>query len=119
MKGISTGKFSYVAHPDLMFFSRSLEVYEREMTRLISCANEHGVPLEINLYGMQEVRNYPTLAFWQLASEIGCDVIIGSDAHRPENMKNPYALRYAEELIRTHGGLRLLDKVELKPIKTI
>ena len=119
VKGISTGKFSYVAHPDLLFFTRSLEVYEREMTRLINCANEHKIPLEINLYGMQEVRNYPTLAFWQLANNIGCDVVFGSDAHRPENMKNPYALRYAEELVRTHSGLHLLNEVALKPIKNI
>ena len=117
VKGISTGKFSYVAHPDLMFFSRSLEVYEREMTRLINCANEHKIPLEINLYGMQEVRNYPTLAFWQLANEIGCDVILGSDAHRPENMKNPFAYKYAMRIVESHPRLNLLEKLELKPIK--
>lgn len=117
IKAIATGKFSYVAHPDLMFFCRSLEIYEREMTRLINCANDHKTPLEINLYGMQEVRNYPTLAFWQLASEIGCDVVIGSDAHKPENMKNPYAYKYAMRLIENNPKLNLLETVELRPIK--
>lgn len=116
-KGLSTGKITYVAHPDLMFFTRSLEIYEREMTRLINCANAHKVPLEINLYGMQEVRNYPTLAFWQLASEIGCDVVIGSDAHCPENMKNDYAYRYAMKLVEKNPKLNLLQSLELRPIK--
>lgn len=116
-KGIETGKFSYVAHPDVMFYSRSLEVYEREMTRLIECANAHKMPLEINLYGMQEVRNYPTLTFWQLASEIGCDVVIGSDAHKPENMKNACAYKYAMRLVENNPKLNLLETVDMKPIK--
>lgn len=114
---ISTGKFTYVAHPDLMFYCRSLEVYEREMTRLIECANAHKIPLELNMYGMQEVRNYPTLAFWQLANRMGCDVVIGSDAHRPENMKNPYALKYICDILKTHPRLRLLDEVSLRPVR--
>ena len=85
-----------------------IENYEREMTRLINCANEHKIPLEINFYGMQELRNYPTLQFWQLASRIGCDVVFGSDAHFPENVCNSLALRHAEDLVRINKGLNLL-----------
>ena len=114
---IETDKITYVAHPDLMFYSKSLEVYEREMTRLIECANQHKVPLEINFYGLQEVRNYPTLAFWQLANEIGCDVIFGSDAHRPENLKNPFALKATENMIKNFKNLNLLEKIEFRSIK--
>lgn len=117
IKGIETGKITYIAHPDLMFYSRSLEIYEREMTRLIKCANEHKIPLEINLYGMQEVRNYPTLAFWQLADDIGCDVIIGSDAHKPDNLMNPYAMRYAEKMLEIYKSLNLIEKVKFNPVK--
>ncbi len=117
VSGIKTGKFSYVAHPDVMSYGRSLEVYEREMTRLVECANKHKVPLEINFYGLQEVRNYPTLAFWQLANEIGCDVVFGSDAHRPENLKNPYALRAAENMIKNFKNLNLLETIEFKSVR--
>ena len=116
-KAIKTGKITYVAHPDMMFYSRSLEVYESEMTRLIECANEYNIPLEINLYGLQEVRNYPTLSFWQLANDIGCDVVIGSDAHKPENLLNPCAARYAETMLKNFKNLNLLEKIDFKPIR--
>lgn len=116
IKGIETGKITYIAHPDLIFYRRSLEVYEREMTRLIKCANDHKVPLEINFYGLQEVRNYPTLPFWQLANEIGCDVVFGSDAHKPENLLNPFAYKYAKKLVANNPKLNLLEKVDFKPI---
>lgn len=116
-KALSTGLFAYVAHPDLMFYRGSLEIYEREMTRLIKCANEHKIPLEFNLYGMQEVRNYPTFAFWQLASEIGCEVIIGSDAHKPENLLNPYAYKYATRFIEANPNLKLIERLDIKRLE--
>ena len=114
---IKTGKITYVAHPDLCTSATNIELYEREMTRLINCANQYKVPLELNFYGLQEIRNYPTLAFWQIASEIGCDVVFGSDAHCPENIQNPTAFKYAQRLIATESKLRLLDTVELKPVR--
>ncbi len=117
IKAIETGKITYIAHPDLMFYSRSLEVYEAEMTRLITSANERKIPLEINLYGLQEVRNYPTLAFWLLADDIGCDVVVGSDAHKPENLQNPYAISYVDKMLERYKNLNLLEKVSFDPIK--
>ena len=117
IKGLDSGKFTYIAHPDLIFYRRSLEVYESEMTRLIKCANAKKVPLEINFYGLQEVRNYPTLAFWQLANSIGCDVVFGSDAHHPDNLKNPYALKHANMMLDNFRNLNLLERVEFKSIR--
>ncbi len=117
IKGIETDKFTYVAHPDVIFYRRNLEVYERKMTRLIESANAHKLPLEINLYGLQEVRNYPTLAFWQIANAIGCDVVIGSDAHKPENLKNPFALKHAEMMLDNFQNLNLIERVEFKAVK--
>lgn len=117
IRAIETDKITYIAHPDVIFYRRSLEVYEREMSRLIKAANERKIPLEINLYGLQEVRNYPTLSFWQLANEIGCDVIIGSDAHRPENLLNPFAVKYAELMLDNFKNLKLVDKLEFKAVK--
>ena len=112
-EAMRTGKFTYLCHPDLCGYHGVIEVYEREMTRLIKCANEQKIPLEINFYGMQELRNYPTLQFWQLASEIGCDVVFGSDAHFPQNVCNEAALRQAEHLVRANKGLNLIDNVKL------
>ena len=117
IRAVETDKITYIAHPDLIFYRRSLEVYEGEMSRLIKAANERKIPLEINLYGLQEVRNYPTNSFWQLANEIGCDVVIGSDAHRPENLLNPFAVKYAELMLKNFKNLNLIERVEFKAVK--
>ena len=116
IKGLESGKFTYIAHPDLVFYRRNLEVYESEMTRLIECANASKVPLEINLYGLQEVRNYPNLQFWQLANSIGCDVVLGCDAHHPDNLKNTYALKQADMMLENFKNLNLLSRVEFKEV---
>ena len=113
IEAIKTGKFTYVAHPDLCNFRGEIDVYEREMTRLIKCANEYSVPLEINICGLQEMRSYPNIQFWQLASEIGCDVVLGSDAHKPENVYNAAAVRQAESLVAHYPGLHLVEKLNL------
>lgn len=117
VKGLESGKISYLAHPDVINYCRSAEVYEREMTRIINCANSNKVPLEINFYGIQEVRNYPTLLFWQIADSIGCEVIFGSDAHKPQNLKNPYAVKYAGKMLESFKNLKLIEKLDFKPIK--
>lgn len=117
-EGMKTGKFTYLCHPDLCWYYGFIEIYEREMTRLINCANEHKIPLEINFYGMQQLRNYPTLQFWQLANRMGCDVVLGSDAHFPENVCNAGALRQSEDMVAAYKGLNLLQKVNfVSPFK--
>ena len=116
-EAIGTGKFTYVAHPDLCNFHGALEVYEREMARIIETAKEHRIPLEVNLLGLNSMRHYPNTVFWSLASDIGCDVVLGSDAHESEGMLPERALYHAQKLIQNNKGLRLLDKVELKPVK--
>lgn len=119
-EAIKTGKFTYVAHPDLCNFSGPVEIYEREMTRLIKCANDHKMPLEFNFCGMQQMRHYPSLPFWQLANEIGCNVVFGSDAHDPKNMLNETVLKHAEQLVAAHKGLNLLERVKLvSPVNKI
>ena len=117
IRGISTGKFTYVAHPDLCNFHGPIEIYEGEMTRLIEASKRYNTPLEINLLGLNSMRHYPNTVFWSLASDIGCDVVIGSDAHETEGMKPERALYYAEKIIESNPGLNLIEKVELKPIK--
>ena len=116
-QGIETGKFTYVAHPDLCNFHGALELYEREMSRIVETAKKNNVPLEINLLGLDSMRHYPNTVFWSLASDIGCDVVIGSDAHESIGMKPERALCYAEKVVKNNKGLHLLETVELKPIR--
>ena len=81
--GMQTGAFSCVAHPDLICFTGSDEVYRRHITRLCGCAREMQIPLEINLLGLMTGRSYPTERFWEIAADIDCTAIIGCDAHDP------------------------------------
>ena len=115
IEGMDTGVFSFFAHPDLIRFVGDEGAYLREMRRLCRAAAERAMPLEINLLGIREGRNYPDERFWRLAAEEGCTALLGCDAHRPEDLGDTQserkALAMAERL-----GLRLLERVELKSI---
>lgn len=117
INGIESEKITYVAHPDLPAYRGDLDVYERQMSRLIKIANAHNVPLEMNLYGLSELRHYPNLAFWQIAADIGCDVVLGSDAHTPNHLINKASLKYAQNLIDSSPKLNLLEKIKFKPVR--
>lgn len=96
LEGLRTGRFSCFAHPDLMHFTGSRRVYRREMTRLIQGAAALNIPLEINLLGIRERRNYPSARFWKLAGELGCTAVFGCDAHSPGDVADPDNLREAD-----------------------
>lgn len=96
--GMSTGLYSYLAHPDL--FMRGRDVFDsvaaKESDRLCRWCKDNGAVLEFNLEGarMSEEKNvswYPCMEFWEIAAAYGNDVIIGVDAHNPKSLReNPY-----------------------------
>lgn len=98
---IHTGLFTYVAHPDLLNFVGAPGIYRKHMTRLCREAKACGIPLEINLLGVNEGRHYPHPLMWELAAEAGCCVVIGSDAHKPEHVVHPEPEKKALEIINT------------------
>ncbi len=81
--GMETGRYAYVAHPDLCNFRGDESVYRREYGRLCSYLKEHNVPVEINMLGYLQKRHYPDDRFFRIAAETGCTAIIGCDAHTP------------------------------------
>lgn len=95
VEGLGTGCFACVAHPDLFRFEGPEEVYVREMTRLCERAKALDVPLEINLLGLRQGRCYPCDRFWPIVKELGCRVVLGSDAHDPGDVAEPEQLRTA------------------------
>ena len=109
---IRTGKFLYIAHPDIINFSGDEEIYRREMTRLCRAAKELGIPVEINRLGYFEKRIYPSDRFFQIAAEVGCDAIIGSDAHAPEVFADDVSIRGCAALAEKHG-LKVLPSLIL------
>ena len=100
---IHTGKFLYVAHPDLLNYTGEYEPYHREMTRLCKAAKNAGVPLEINRLGYFEHRIYPSDRFFKIAAEVGCDVVIGSDAHSPDVFRDHASIEGCAALAEKYG----------------
>lgn len=86
LQGLATGKFLYLAHPDLYVWAGDRSVYTREMTRLCEGVKALGIPMEYNLLGLRKGRNYPSHRFWKIAAQVGNDVILGVDAHDAADM---------------------------------
>jgi len=116
MEAMNTGLFTYFAHPDLIHFKGSSRIYREHMRRLCREAKACGIPLEVNMLGKWSGRHYPNPAFWELAAEEGCDVIIGCDAHAPDHLLKTEAETQLMEMIRGYG-LNLLEKVPLRKIQ--
>ncbi len=115
IEGMQTGAFSYFAHPDLIHFTGDEGEYLRQMRRLCRAAKDCALPLELNLLGLREGRNYPDGRFWRIAGEEGNAVVLGCDAHRPEHAWAPETERQAMEWVRRYG-LKLQETVDLRRI---
>lgn len=113
---LDTGLFTYLAHPDVFYFTGSEAVYQEKMRQLCRFAYDRNIPLEINLLGLRTNRHYPSDRFWKIAGEEGCDVVIGTDAHEPEAFMDTNAPRTAMEMVDTYH-LKLLQTVPLRPLK--
>ncbi len=105
LEGLRTGDFLYLAHPDLAGFEGDEKNVLNAYRRLCEGAKELNVPLELNLLGLRENRSYPDDRFFKLVGEIGNDVILGADAHAPEQF-----LHYEDE----KKALSLVKKYRLK-----
>ncbi|MHC4883614.1 MAG: histidinol-phosphatase [Planctomycetota bacterium] len=94
---MQSGLFLFQAHPDL--FAGACETWspiaERCSRRILKAAEEIGMVLEINAYGIRKPwietpegkrPRYPWRHFWELAREYQVEVVINSDAHRPEDI---------------------------------
>ena len=112
---METGKYTYFAHPDIVGFVGDSKIYERHMRRICRTAMDTDTPLEINFLGIAAGRRYPNEAFWQLAAEEGCKVVLGIDAHDPEAVLDTTTEQKALEITEKYG-LQLCKTVPLKTI---
>ena len=110
--GMKTRRFAYLAHPDLVNYVGDDAIYEREIHRMCNALKEMRIPLEINLLGLLEHKHYPREAFWKIAGSVGNDVILGIDAHWPEQIGDIDTYHRALELVQKHN-LHLIDKLNL------
>lgn len=112
-EAMETGCFTYFAHPDLLNFTGEDRVYEECMRGLCKHAKKLDIPLEINFLGIWDRRHYPNPKFWKIAGEVGNQVIFGADAHQPDKVWNPEALRVALQMVEMYH-LNVIDTAQLR-----
>ncbi len=112
IKGMNTGSYKYLAHPDLINYKGMDSVYDWEMTRLCKEMKKLDIPLELNVLGAGEGRQYPSEVFWKIAAENGNRVIIGMDAHSPEGVKDVENYNKVMDIV-TKYNLNLTDDIGL------
>lgn len=113
LRGLETGKFSYLAHPDVFNFAGDDQTYERHMRRLCRGCLALDIPLEINLLGLRDGRRYPGDRFFRIAGEVGNKVILGCDAHRPCDVAIPENVQQGKDMA-ARFGLQIVDRMELR-----
>lgn len=121
IKSMESGHFIYLAHPDL--WGRKYlnwdEHAERESRRILEKAKELNLPIEINVNGLRKKKlkynkgirhQYPHEDFWSLAKEYDVNVIIGIDAHYPDEMNDlDMGKNFAKEI-----GIKTIECLNFK-----
>lgn len=103
IRGMESGLFSYVAHPDhfLNGYRENDNFAESQIRQICEKSKELNIPLELNLTyprfaimdGKEhdEDEHYPFGKFWKIAGELGCPVVVGIDAHNPIDLLIDYS----------------------------
>lgn len=116
IEGMETGKFAYVAHPDVFRYEPATKdkasSYEEEMFRLCVAAKRCGMPLEFNFLGFENNRIYPSERFFKIAAEVGNEVIYGVDAHSPSSFFG--ASKLAKRADKILDGLKIKRTQNIK-----
>ena len=93
--GLETGLYTYLAHPDL-FMRRWPHGFTEDCRRaaedLCAACLELGVPMEYNVhmrYSMGPDSGYPCAPFFEIVRDRGVPVLVGLDAHAPEEIAQP------------------------------
>ena len=116
IEAIHTGKFSYIAHPDLPLPLSDADLYAKHMERMCREAKLLSVPLEINMIGFLTHRQYPQNEFWEIAKDIGNDIVIGCDAHCAEFLSNTEYHKKVYEYAKSFG-FEPLKEIAFKKVK--
>ena len=114
--GIKSGVFTYIAHPDMINFTGDVEIFKREMRKVCIAATEYNVPLEINLLGIRDNRNYPTEVFWKIAGEEKTPVTFGFDSHEVLDAYDETSLVRAMRIVEKYN-LNYIGKPDLIMLK--
>lgn len=119
---LQTGCFNCFAHPD--YFMSNIENEDRDVKKvmedLVGLCVRLDIPLEINVAGIrngkQRIGNvdryyYPTELFLKTCKKFDAKVIVGQDAHAPEQIDNQLANDIVVNYIRKYN-LNVIEKLK-------
>ena len=115
IEGMKSGLFKYVAHPDL--FASGVSVWDdyaiNIAKQIIEASIKYNIPLEYNLGGYRypyeklfkgmKYLKYPNEHFWDLASTYPIKVVIGPDAHKPEQVHDEKEMSHVAHLANKYN----------------
>lgn len=113
LEGMRTGRFKYIAHPDLINYQGPDEIYNRQMTRLCEELKKMDIPVELNILGIGVGKHYPAERFWAIAGKTGNKVIMGLDAHCVQQMADVESYNKAMTIARKYN-LQLINELDIK-----
>ena len=112
IEGIKTQKFTYIAHPDVINFTGSDEVYREEIRKFCIAAREYNIPLEINFLGIRTNRHYPSEKFLLVAGEEKAPITFGFDSHDVYSAYDGESFKTAMEYVEKYN-LNYIGKPEI------
>lgn len=123
LRAMDTNLFSYIAHPDLFMVGkvRFDSVCQNITQEICQKALEKDIPLEINAGGIRKglrkvagemLYPYPNAHFFDIVGKKGCKVILGIDAHSPDDF-NDQTYMLLNKFAKKHH-LNVVDKFNFK-----
>ena len=124
-RGLDTGLFTYLAHPDVYVFQQEEfnETCRKAAHIICKKAEETGTPLEINVHGILRGKHlfengeqyyYPHKDFWRIAAGYNVKCLFGIDAHNPSQLTDLESLRKAEEELSDLGLQYVKDPLSFR-----
>ena len=114
IKGLSSGVYLYLAHPDL--FMKTFGVWKKEFEEpsleILKACKEMNIPIEYNLAGLVYGGGYPCDEFWKLAGEVGNTAIVGIDAHSPQDYRSTDLIFESQKKLKDLG-LNVVDHLDI------
>ena len=115
---METGKYLYLAHPDLCLnhYDRFGTEEEKALREICEAAVRYDMPLEYNLAGLcshgraDGTLGYTTDAFWEIAADYPVRAILGCDAHAPAELEVVPLLQEKKAWLRSLG-ITVLDSL--------
>ena len=112
LEAVKTGKFMYIAHPDVLNFTGDKEIYRENVAEFLTEIKKYDIPIGINRYGLFDKRHYPNHIFWEVAGKIGNRALIELDAHSPDVFADKITVEAAEKFASAYGVNLIYDLSE-------